>query len=152
MMRKKFMAKEERKKDIGVSKLDSLPITTVVGNDMSFKGDIHGDGIVRIDGKVEGNISSKQGIILGEKANVEGSLESDNVIIFGHIKGSIKSKELILKTTGSVQGDIVSDFLEVEMGSKYDGSLKIGQREIHDDTKQGKVKVAPPGIEPGSTV
>ena len=92
MMRKKFMAKEERKKDVGVSKLDSLPITTVVGNDMSFKGDIHGDGIIRIDGKVEGNISSKQGIILGEKANVEGSLESDNVIIFGHIKGSIKIK------------------------------------------------------------
>lgn len=61
------MAKEERKKDVGVSKLDSLPITTVVGNDMSFKGDIHGDGIIRIDGKVEGNISSKQGIILGKK-------------------------------------------------------------------------------------
>lgn len=138
--KKTVMAKEERKKDAGVSKLDSLPITTVVGNDMIFKGDIHGDGIVRIDGKVEGNISSKQGIILGEKADVEGSLESDNIIIFGHIKGSIKSKELILKTTGSVQGDIVSDFLEVEMGSKYDGNLKIGQHETGDDGRQGKVK------------
>jgi len=151
MMRKKFMAKEERKKDIGVSKLDSLPITTVVGNDMSFKGDIHGDGIVRIDGKVEGNISSKQGIILGEKANVEGFLESDNIIIFGHIKGSVKSKELILKTTGSVQGDIVSDFLEVEMGSKYDGTLKIGQREVYNDGKQGKVKGATEQQEAGKT-
>ena len=134
------MAKEERKKDIGVSKLDSLPITTVVGNDMIFKGDIHGDGIVRIDGKVEGNISSKQGIILGEKANVEGFLESDNIIIFGHIKGSVKSKELVLKTTGSVQGDIVSDLLEVEMGSKYDGTMKIGQQEVCNDGTQGKAK------------
>jgi cytoskeletal protein CcmA (bactofilin family) len=155
--KKKVMAKEERKKDAGVSKLDSLPITTVVGNDMIFNGDIHGDGIVRIDGKVEGNISSKQGIILGEKADVEGSLQSDNIIIFGHIKGSIKSKELILKTTGSVQGDIFSDFLEVEMGSKYDGNLKIGQQETNDNGKQDKTKgknpfVAPPGIEPGSTV
>ena len=151
------MAREERKKDAGVSKLDSLPITTVVGNDMIFNGDIHGEGIVRIDGKVEGNISSKQGIILGEKAEVEGTLQSDNIIIFGHIKGTVKSKELILKTTGSVQGDIVSDFLEVEMGSKYDGNLKIGQCETHNDNKQDKVKgknffVAPPGIEPGSTV
>lgn len=151
MMRKKIMAKEERKKDVGVSKLDSLPITTVVGNDMRFKGDIHGDGIVRIDGKVEGNISSKQGIILGEKADVEGSLESDNIIIFGHIKGSIKSKELILKTPGSVQGDIVSDFLEVEKGSKYDGTLKIGQREVYNDSKQGNVKGATEQLEAGKT-
>ena len=135
------MAKEERKKEVGVSKLDSMPITTVVGNDMVFKGDIHGDGIVRIEGTVEGNISSKQGIILGEKADVNGNLESDNIIIFGHIKGTIRSKELILKSSGSVHGDIVSDFLEVEKGSKYDGNLKIGHIEEHGDmNKQTKIK------------
>jgi len=93
---------------------------------MVFKGDIQGDGIVRIDGKVEGNITSKQGIILGEKAEVTGSLESDNIIIFGYIKGTIRTKELILRSTGSVCGDIVADFLQVEKGSKYDGTLKIG--------------------------
>lgn len=120
------MAKEDKKKEVVISKLDSLPITTVVGNDMVFKGDIQGDGIVRIDGKVEGNITSKQGIILGEKAEVKGSLESDNIIIFGYIKGTIRTKELILRSTGSVNGDIVSDFLQVEKGSKYDGTLKIG--------------------------
>jgi cytoskeletal protein CcmA (bactofilin family) len=134
------MDRDERKKKNGVSKLDSMPITTVVGNGIVFKGDIHGDGIVRIDGRVEGSVSSKQGIILGEKADVEGRLESDNIIIFGHIKGTIKSKELILKTTGSVHGDIVSEFLEVEMGGKYDGSLKIGQHEINDDGKQDRAK------------
>jgi len=120
------MAKEDKKKEVVISKLDSLPITTVVGNDMVFIGDIQGDGIVRIDGKVEGNITSKQGIILGEKAEVNGSLESDNIIIFGYIKGTIRTKELILRATGSVHGDIVSDFLQVEKGSKYDGTLKIG--------------------------
>jgi len=83
MMKKRIMAKEERRKENGKSNLDSLPITTVVGNDMVFKGDILGEGIIRIDGKVEGNISSKQGIILGEKAAVNGTLESDQIIIFG---------------------------------------------------------------------
>ncbi|MCE5179468.1 MAG: polymer-forming cytoskeletal protein [Porphyromonadaceae bacterium] len=122
------MAKEERRKENGKSNLDSLPITTVVGNDMIFKGDILGEGIIRIDGKVEGNISSKQGIILGEKAAVNGTLESDQIIIFGNITGTIRSKELILKSTGSVRGDILSDFLQVEKGSRYNGNLKIGQQ------------------------
>lgn len=129
MMKKRIMAKEERRKENGKSNLDSLPITTVVGNDMIFKGDILGEGIIRIDGKVEGNISSKQGIILGEKAAVNGTLESDQIIIFGNITGTIRSKELILKSTGSVRGDILSDFLQVEKGSRYNGNLKIGQQE-----------------------
>ncbi len=129
MMKKRIMAKEERRKENGKSNLDSLPITTVVGNDMVFKGDILGEGIIRIDGKVEGNISSKQGIILGEKAAVNGTLESDQIIIFGNITGTIRSKELILKSTGSVKGDILSDFLQVEKGSRYNGNLKIGQQE-----------------------
>ena len=128
MMKKRIMAKEERRKENGKSNLDSLPITTVVGNDMIFKGDILGEGIIRIDGKVEGNISSKQGIILGEKAAVNGTLESDQIIIFGNITGTIRSKELILKSTGSVKGDILSDFLQVEKGSRYNGNLKIGQQ------------------------
>jgi cytoskeletal protein CcmA (bactofilin family) len=135
------MAKEDKKKEVVISKLDSLPITTVVGNDMVFIGDIQGDGIVRIDGKVEGNITSKQGIILGEKAEVNGSLESDNIIIFGYIKGAIKTNELILRSTGSVHGDIVSDFLQVEKGSKYDGTLKIGILPAEQD-KQSINKVS----------
>jgi len=85
---------------------------------------------------VEGNITSKQGIILGEKAEVTGSLESDNIIIFGFIKGTIRTKELILRSTGSVCGDIVADFLQVEKGSKYDGTLKIGLPAAQDDPSQ----------------
>ncbi len=127
------MIKEEKKRDAGVSKLDSMRINTIIGNDIVFKGDLHGDSVIRIDGKVEGNISLKQGIILGEKAFVEGNMESDYIILFGHIKGNIKSKEIILKSTGTVQGDIVTDALEIEMGSRYNGNLKISEIETVKD-------------------
>ena len=128
-------SKEEKykNKNSGVSKLDSLPINTVLGTDIKYKGDISGDSIIRIDGKVEGNISLKQGIILGEKAYVEGNMDSDYIILFGHIKGNIKSKEIILKATGIVEGDIQTDALEIEMGSRYNGNLKIGQIETSKD-------------------
>ncbi|MDD4729850.1 MAG: polymer-forming cytoskeletal protein, partial [Dysgonamonadaceae bacterium] len=76
------------------------------------------------------------GIILGEKAYVEGNMESDYIILFGHIKGNIKSKEIILKAAGTVEGDITTDALEIEMGCRYNGNLKIGKidsRTDHDD-------------------
>lgn len=128
-------SKEEKykNKNSGVSKLDSLPINTVLGTDINYKGDISGDSIIRIDGKVEGNISLKEGIILGEKAYVEGNMDSDYIILFGHIKGNIKSKEIILKATGIVEGDIQTDALEIEMGSRYNGNLKIGKIETNND-------------------
>ena len=77
-------SKEEKypKKNSGVSKLDSLPINTVLGTDINYEGDISGDSIIRIDGNVKGNISLKQGIILGEKAYVEGNMDSDYIILF----------------------------------------------------------------------
>lgn len=137
MKKKKVMSSKEEKyknKNSGVSKLDSLPINTVLGTDIKYKGDISGDSIIRIDGKVEGNISLKQGIILGEKAYVEGNMDSDYIILFGHIKGNIKSKEIILKATGIVEGDIQTDALEIEMGSRYNGNLKIGKIETDKDS------------------
>ena len=133
------MIKEEKKREAGVSKLDSMRINTIIGNDIVFKGDLHGDSVIRIDGKVEGNISLKQGIILGEKAFVEGNMESDYIILFGHIKGNIKSKEIILKSTGTVEGDIVTDALEIEMGSRYNGNLKISEiREVKEIVPESK--------------
>ncbi len=63
-------------------------------------------------------------------------MESDYIILFGHIKGNIKSKEIILKSTGTVEGDIVTDALEIEMGSRYNGNLKISQIESAKETIQ----------------
>ncbi|MPN18738.1 hypothetical protein SDC9_166101 [bioreactor metagenome] len=122
-----------------------MPINTIIGNDIVFKGDIYGENVIRIEGKVEGNISLKRGIILGEKAFVEGNMESDYIILFGHIKGNIKSKEIVLKSTGTVQGDIVTDALEIEMGSRYNGNLKISQIEAvkEDDYEFKPVEIFP---------
>ncbi len=115
------------KKKIGksVSKLNSATINTVIGVDTFLKGDIQGESIIRIDGTIEGNLNIKQGIILGEKSKIIGNIESDYVIIHGQIKGNINSKELIIKSSGNVNGDIITDIIEIEMGGKYSGNLKI---------------------------
>lgn len=76
---------------------------------------------------------------------MEGNMESDYIILFGHIKGNIKSKEIVLKSTGTVQGDIVTDALEIEMGSRYNGNLKISQIEAvkEDDYEFKPVEIFP---------
>lgn len=106
-------------------KLDSTPITTVLASDIAVKGDINGNETIRIDGKVEGNIDVKKGIIIGENGKIEGNLKSDYIIVYGFMNGSIFSKELMIKTSGVVNGDITTESIEIELGGKYNGKLTM---------------------------
>ncbi|OJV36367.1 MAG: hypothetical protein BGO33_03250 [Bacteroidia bacterium 43-41] len=105
--------------------IESQPIETVIGTSIIFKGDIKGEDIIRIDGTIEGNISLSKGIVIGEKAKVNGNLESDRIIIYGSIFGDIVCKELNIKSSGVVNGNIQADNVEIEMGGKYNGNLTM---------------------------
>lgn len=121
------MLKLNRKQNQGISQLDNTPITTVLGSEISFHGDIQGSQSIKIDGNVTGNVYVENGIILGEKAKLEGNLKSKSIIIFGEISGNISCNELIIKKSGIVNGDISTKTIEIEMGGKYNGKLKMDQ-------------------------
>jgi len=110
---------------LSLSKIDSMPITTVLGADITFTGDIKGDSVIRIDGKIEGNVSLKQGIVLGEKAYIKGDINSDYVIIYGNVIGNITCKELLVRKSGVISGDIHTENIEIEMGGRYNGKLAM---------------------------
>lgn len=103
--------------------IDQMPINTVISEKITVKGDINGDSSIRIDGTVEGNLSVSSGIILGEKAKVIGNIESASVIVYGNLKGNLKAKELTIKSSAIIEGDISTELLEIEPGGKYNGTL-----------------------------
>ncbi len=107
--------------------VESQPIDTVIGADILFKGDIKGESIIRVDGSVEGNLSLTKGIVIGEKAKINGNLKSDRIIIYGSIFGDINCKELNIKSSGVVNGNIQADNIEIEMGGRYNGNLTMQQ-------------------------
>ena len=107
------------------SEFEQQPITNVFGSDMKITGDITGDSPIRIDGTVEGNITVKNGVILGEKSIVTGNINSDFIVVYGKLNGNIHSKNLYIKNTGVINGDIHVDIIEIEMGGKYNGRLNM---------------------------
>jgi len=105
--------------------LNQLQINTVIATGINIIGDIKGESAIRIDGNVEGNVDMKKAIIIGEKGLVKGSLNSDAVIVFGKLTGNLKCKTLQIKNSGIIDGDITTESLEVDMGGKYNGNLKM---------------------------
>lgn len=109
--------------------INEQEISTIIGEGYTFTGELQGASVIRIEGKIVGNVNVDGGVVLGEKGNVEGNITSRSVIIYGTVHGSVSSTQLEIKKTGFVQGDITTDTLEIELGAKYNGKLNMQPQE-----------------------
>jgi cytoskeletal protein CcmA (bactofilin family) len=105
--------------------INDQQISTIIGEGYVFTGELQGTSVIRIEGKIIGNVSVDSGVILGEKGIIEGHITSKSVIIYGTVNGNIKTTQLEIKKTGIINGEIVTDTLEIELGAKYNGTLNM---------------------------
>lgn len=133
------MFNSKSKPQSNTANISSQPISTVVGTEILFKGDISGTSTIKVDGNVEGNINVKSGVILGEKGKVIGNIDSNQVVIYGTLQGNISCKELILKSSGIINGDISTQALEIEQGGKYNGKLSMSNASVSETSAKANL-------------
>jgi cytoskeletal protein CcmA (bactofilin family) len=93
---------------------------------VEIKGDINSNGSIRIDGKVNGNVTAEGNFILGETGEVKGYIKAKNITIGGKIEGTVLSKEkLVLEAKAELIGDISAQILVVQEGAKFEGKSKM---------------------------
>ncbi len=80
--------------------INEQEISTIIGEGYTLTGEINGSSVIRIEGKIIGNINVDGGVVLGEKGNVEGNITSRSVIIYGTVHGNVISSQLEIKKTG----------------------------------------------------
>lgn len=99
---------------------------TLLGKDITLKGEIHLSGDVRVYGKIEGTIFFHgDGILSIEKdAQIIGNLFANNVEIWGKFEGTIDSKgSLILRSGSIVSGEFKSNKLAIYPGAIVNSNL-----------------------------
>ncbi len=97
-------------------------ITALLGPGTRFEGKLHFDGCVRIDGIFRGEIRSEDTLIVGEGAEIDGTITVATVIVRGKIQGDIFAKTSIeLFAPGVVIGDVTTPEFAVERGARFDG-------------------------------
>lgn len=107
--------------------LNQQEISTLIGYGYEIIGEINGKSVIRIDGKVTGNVTTDGGVILGDKGIVVGNVKTKSAIIYGTVTGNVEALQLEIKKTGIVNGDINTETLEIELGAQYNGNLKMKQ-------------------------
>jgi len=110
--------------------INQQEITTIIGEGYIFTGEIQGSSVIRIEGKIIGDVNVDAGVVLGEKGIIEGNISTKSAIIYGTVMGNVKTAQLEIKKTGYVNGEITTDNLEIELGAKYNGKLNMQPQQV----------------------
>lgn len=114
--------------------LNQQEISTLIGYGYEINGEISGKSVIRIDGKVTGNVTTDGGLILGDKGIIIGDVKTKSAVIYGSVTGNVQALQLEIKKTGTVDGDIKTETLEIELGAQYNG--KIRDEADHQNRRQ----------------
>lgn len=100
--------------------------TALLGAGSYLEGNFTFDGTGRIDGSFKGEINSKDLLIVGAQAEIEGTVHVCRVMIEGVVKGNlIATEEVTIHASGKVFGDIESPALIIERGAQFNGVSKM---------------------------
>jgi cytoskeletal protein CcmA (bactofilin family) len=110
--------------------INEQEISAVIGEGYTFTGQLQGSSVVRIEGKIIGNVNVEGGVVLGEKGIVEGDINTKNAIIYGTVNGNVKTTQLEIKKTGNITGDITTNTLEIQIGALYNGKLNMHRQQL----------------------
>lgn len=102
-------------------------VHTLLGKGSEFEGKLTFEGQVRIDGKFNGQIVTKDVLIIGDGARVQAEIEAGHVIINGTVEGNVKATQLIeLKQPGGrVRGNLETPALSMDRGVIFEGTCKM---------------------------
>lgn len=100
---------------------------TVISKGVKIEGKLSCSGNIRLDGEVQGDISSEGVVIVGENGKVNGQINADSITIGGRVTGTVRAKDkVVLEAKANLKGDIITKILMVEAGAIFNGNTKMG--------------------------
>jgi cytoskeletal protein CcmA (bactofilin family) len=111
---------------------------TVLGKDVTFKGIVHFESTVRLDGCFDGEIHTKGMLIVGEHAVIRGTITVGTLISSGKIHGTVKATDKVQLLKSAVHiGDVTSPAFLIDEGAYFRGLADMGPGPaIHDSFRR----------------
>lgn len=108
---------------------------TIIAQGTKIKGEINTDCRLHIDGEFEGNIYSKDTVMVGKSGLVRGDVQAACLIVSGRFIGQVTSNVLEIKPQGRVEGVVATAEFVIErkgifMGESKTKDLKASKADI----------------------
>ena len=101
-------------------------IETLIGEKCTIKGSISGDGLIKIDGDIDGDILWQDDVIVGTGSNCKSNISCKSAFINGKVEGNVICDNILtLESNGKITGDITVKNLIVKEGGSFDGKCTM---------------------------
>ena len=99
---------------------------TIIGEGTVIDGNMKATASTRIDGVVNGDITSEGVIIVGTKGEVNGNIVAADVNVAGIVKGNVTvTGKIELVASGKLYGDIKTSSLTIDESAVFQGSCSM---------------------------
>jgi cytoskeletal protein CcmA (bactofilin family) len=118
-------ARDEQGNELRRRRTDQIPFS-IIASDMTVIGDLETEGVVRIEGRIRGNVRVGSQILIATGAVIEGDLHTHEAVVAGQVSGAIVAKDRVeLQATAVVAGDITTPRIAIVEGARVSGEVKM---------------------------
>lgn len=115
----------------------------------NFDGTYNSTRDLRIEGQVKGTIECRGTLHVAQGANVNASVEAENISVAGELDGEITCRgKLLLLPSGRVRGKINTRTLIVHEGAFYEGELEMNGEDQRRSSRSGRNRPQPVSGQP----
>lgn len=101
---------------------------SIIAHGMRVVGELVTEGVLKIEGEVEGTVRASREVLVAKGGKVEGDLHAEEAVIGGEVHGSIFAKARVEVQQGAiVVGDISTKKLMVQEGGDVNGQVRMGE-------------------------
>ncbi|MCQ2350172.1 MAG: polymer-forming cytoskeletal protein [Paludibacteraceae bacterium] len=106
----------------------SSGVQNTIASGTKIVGTISTESEFRLDGEVNGDITSQSKVIIGQTGIVKGNIFCATAEIYGVVVGNITTSGLLsLRSTANVKGDINIKTLSIEPDARFEGSCSMNK-------------------------
>ena len=103
-------------------------ITALLGRGTSYSGKLTFEGRVRIDGQFEGEVFSPGTLVIGEGAEIRGTVDVGTLLVLGgEVWGEVMARKLVeVHAAAIVHANIETPQVFIDRGAVFDGRCTMG--------------------------
>ena len=101
---------------------------SVIGAGMRIVGNVESNGVVKVEGTIEGAVRGARQGLLGKSGVILGDIHAADAVLGGKVVGSIVATERVeLQATASIEGDVNTRSIVVFEGGQINGTVRMGE-------------------------
>ncbi len=123
-------------RDQGMRGADGSALNAFFGKGSRITGTLVFEGPCRIEGHVDGEVSAKETLTVGESAVVNARLNGSMIVIHGTVTGDVVAQvRLEIHAPGKVIGDVTTPSLVINEGAILEGRCSMRSAAPAEETR-----------------